>query len=94
MRSKEGLTVIPDKTIYELEMAGANKEEVYNEGFSEEDLVQMIGWDDNIKHPVPEGYICDGNIITSISYNFIKWAIAFGTAVGIDVYPGSFGIDS
>lgn len=74
-------------------MAGVNKEEVYEEGFSEEDLKGMIGWDDNIEKPVPEGYIRDGNIITSVSYNFIKWAIAFGNAVGIQVYPDSFGSD-
>lgn len=73
-------------------MAGINKEEVYEEGFSEEDLKQMIGWDDNKENPVPEGYIREGNIITSISYNFIKWAIAFGKAVGIEVYPKSFGV--
>ncbi|MBU5439128.1 DJ-1/PfpI family protein [Tissierella sp. MSJ-40] len=73
-------------------MAGINKEEIYEEGFSEEDLKQMIGWDDNIENPVPEGYIREGNIITSISYNFIKWAIAFGNAVGIEVYPDSFGV--
>lgn len=73
-------------------MAGVNKEEVFEEGFMEEDLKQMIGWDDNIENPVPEGYIREGNIITSISYNFIKWAIAFGNAVGIEVYPKSFGV--
>ena len=73
-------------------MAGINKKEVCEEDFSEEDLKQMIGWDDNIENPVPEGYIREGNIITSISYNFINWAIAFGKAVGIEVYPKSFGV--
>ena len=72
-------------------MAGINKEQLYEEGFSEDDLKQMIGWNDNIENPVPEGYIKEGNILTSVSYNFIKWAIAFGREIGIEVYPKSFG---
>lgn len=74
-------------------MAGVNKEEIMNEGFSEEDLKGMIGWDDNINNPVSEGYIQSDHVITSISYNFIKWAFAFGNAIGIKVYPKSFGVD-
>lgn len=75
-------------------MTGVNKEQVLEEGFTEEDLKQMVGWNDNIENPVVEGYIREGNIITSISYNFIKWAMAFGRAVGIEVYPSSFGVDA
>ncbi len=74
-------------------MAGVNKDQVLEEGFTEEDLKQMVGWNDNIKNPVTEGYIWEGNIITSVSYNFIKWAIAFGRAVGIEVHPSSFGVE-
>lgn len=73
-------------------MAGVNKEDLLSEGFSDSDLKQMVGWQDNIENPVPEGYIREGRIITSISYNFIKWALAFGKEVGIAVYPKSFGI--
>lgn len=73
-------------------MAGINKEEVYEEGFSEEDLAGMVGWDDNLTTPIENGYIIEGNIITSISYNFIKWALAFGKMVGIDISPKTFGI--
>ncbi len=75
-------------------MTGVNKEQVLEEGFTEEDLKKMVGWNDNIENPVVEGYIREGNIITSISYNFIKWAVAFGRAVGIDVYPRSFGVEA
>ena len=28
-------------------MAGINKEELFEEGFSESDLTEMVGWDDN-----------------------------------------------
>lgn len=74
-------------------MAGVNKEEIYEEGFTEEELAQMVGWDDNLEFPVKDGYIITGNIVTSISYNFIKWALAFGKMVGLDISPKTFGID-
>ena len=73
-------------------MAGINKEELFEEGFSESDLTEMVGWDDNLRKPVEEGYIITGNIITSISYNFVKWALAFGKMVGIDIPAKTFGI--
>ncbi|MEG1758761.1 MAG: glutamine amidotransferase, partial [Oscillospiraceae bacterium] len=73
-------------------MAGVNKEEVYEEGFSAKELAKMVGWDDNLNTPVIEGYIVADNIITSVSYNFIKWALAFGKMIGIDISPKTFGI--
>lgn len=74
-------------------MAGINKDEVMEEGFSEEDLAQMVGWDDNLVNPVPEGYIITGNIITSISYNFVRWALAFGKVLGLTIPPETFGMN-
>lgn len=73
-------------------MAGVNKEEIYEEGFSEKELAQMQGWDDNLATPVAEGYMITGNIVTSISYNFVKWALAFGKMLGIDISPKTFGL--
>ena len=73
-------------------MAGINKEEVFEEGFSESYLAEMVGWDDNLSKPVEAGYIITGNIITSVSYNFVKWALAFGKMVGIDISAKTFGI--
>lgn len=73
-------------------MAGINKEELYEEGFSEKDLAYMTDWDDNIENPVQEGYIIAGNVITSISYNFVKWGLAFGKMLGIDIPPETFGL--
>ena len=46
----------------------------------------------NLSKPVEEGYIITGNIITSISYNFVKWALAFGKMLGIDIPAKTFGI--
>lgn len=74
-------------------MAGVNKEDLLEEGFSLNDLKRMVDWNENIKNPIKEGYIRNDNIITSISYNFVEWAIAFGKAIGIDVYPKSFGVN-
>lgn len=44
-------------------------------------------------NPIVDWYIQDNNLITSVSYNFIKWAMAFGGAIEIDVYPKSFGLE-
>ena len=73
-------------------MAGINAEDLLEEGFTEEDMSKMIGWDDNISNPIKKGYIQEDNIITSVAYNFREWAMAFGRAIGIEVYPKSFGL--
>lgn len=72
-------------------MAGVNKEELFEEGFSEEELSNMQGWDDNLKNPIADGYIISDNIITSVSYEFIRFALAFGKMVGIDIPAETFG---
>lgn len=43
--------------------------------------------------PVKEGYIISDNIVTSISYNFVKWGLAFGKMVGVDIPPATFGLN-
>lgn len=73
-------------------MAGVNKEELYEEGFTEAQLSNMQGWDDNLKNPIKEGYIISDNILTSISYEFVRFGIAFAKMVGIEVPPEIFGI--
>lgn len=76
-------------------MAGVNKEELedlFEEGFTEEDLAYMVGWDDSIKKPIEEGYIITDNIITSVSYDFVKWALGFGKLIGIEMNPKTFGL--
>ena len=60
--------------------------------FTAQDLEKMVGWDANLESPVKEGYIITDNIITSISYNFVKWGLAFGRMIGIDIPPETFGI--
>lgn len=73
-------------------MAGVNKEDLFEEGFTEEDLAYMVGWDDSIKEPIEEGYIITDNIITSVSYDFVKWALCFGKLIGIEMNPKTFGL--
>jgi putative intracellular protease/amidase len=38
-------------------MAGVNRAELFEEGFTENDLSHMIDWDDNLKKPVQDGYM-------------------------------------
>ena len=73
-------------------MAGVNKDEIMEEGFSEADLEKMIGWDDNLGNPIKEGYVITDKIITSVSYNFVKWGLAFAKILDIEVPPATFGI--
>lgn len=73
-------------------MSGVNKEELLEEGFAKNELAQMVEWDENLSNPIKDGYIIAGNIITSVSYNFIKWALAFGKMVGLHIPPKTFGM--
>ena len=73
-------------------MAGVNAEELYEEGFTPEELAHMVGWDECIKNPVKEGYIKSGAVITSISCQFVRWAIAVADTLGIGMDPACFGI--
>jgi DJ-1/pfpI family protein len=72
-------------------MAGVNKEEIYEEGFERGSLEKMTDWNENLKKPISEGYIKEGNIITSISYNFIEWSIAVAEELGLNVESKWFG---
>lgn len=73
-------------------MAGVNPSDLAEEGYTSEDLALMKGWDDCIQDPVPEGYIHSGNIVTSVSYGFVRWALAFGELLGIQLSPRTFGL--
>lgn len=72
-------------------MAGVNKEELYEEGFERGSLEKMTDWNENLKDPISEGYIKEGNIITSVSYNFIEWSIAIAEELGLNVKSKWFG---
>ena len=38
-------------------MAGVNKEDLIEEGFSWDDMKFMVGWDENLRNPVADGFI-------------------------------------
>lgn len=73
-------------------MAGVNPEELAEEGFTSADLAMMKGWDDCIQNSIPEGYIRAENIVTSVSFHFVRWALAFGEMLGIQGSPKTFGL--
>ena len=74
-------------------MAGVNPEDLFEEGYTENDLALMTGWDASLENPIPEGYIQSENIVTSVSYHFVRWALAFGRMLGIDLPPKTFGLE-
>ena len=74
-------------------MAGVNPEDLFEEGYTTDDLALMIGWDASLENPIPEGYIQSENIVTSVSYHFVRWALAFGRMLGIDLPPKTFGLE-
>lgn len=73
-------------------MAGVEKEWLLEEGFTMQDLKGMIDVPELLKNPIPQGYIKDGNIITSVAWYFREWSMEFGRMIGIEVYPKSFGL--
>lgn len=75
-------------------MAGINKEELFEEGFTQVELKNMQGWDDNLDNPIEAGYIAIDNIITSVSYEFVRFGLAFAKMLGIEMSPRNFGIRS
>ena len=46
----------------------------------------------NLKNPVKDGYVVTGNIVTSVSYNFVRWSLAFGNMIGIHIPKETFGL--
>lgn len=73
-------------------MVGVNKEDLLGDVFFEDDLSFMIGWNDNLQNPVDDGYIIDDNILTSISYNSVKFGLAFSKMLGLNISSKTFGI--
>lgn len=73
-------------------MAGVNKEDLLEEGFTETELCKMRDWNDCVKNPTKDGYVIDSNIITSVSFEFVKFSLAFCKMIGIDISPKSFGL--
>ncbi len=74
-------------------LAGVDKEWFIEEGFTYEDMKNMIDVPMLFKNPIPEGYVKDGNIITSVAWHFREWAMEFGRMLGLEVFPKSYGLE-
>ena len=73
-------------------MIGADKKGLLEEGHSDTDLKHMKDWNDCITNPIEEGYILSENIVTSVSFEFVRFGIQFCKMLGIEISPKSFGI--
>ena len=70
-------------------MIGVEKLDLYEEGFTDDDMKYMVGWRESCEEAVPEKYIKTGNIITSVAFGFRQWAMAIGKELNIECYPKS-----
>lgn len=73
-------------------MIGADKAGLLEEGYDAEDLKQMKDWEDCINNKVEEGYLISDNILTSISFEFVKFGLQFAKMLGIEINAASFGL--
>ncbi|MGF3067342.1 DJ-1/PfpI family protein [Facklamia sp. P13055] len=73
-------------------MIGTDKEGLLQEGYSEADLKYMKDWNNCITKPIEEGYILNDNIVTSVSFEFIRFGIQFCNMLRIEMSPKSFGL--
>lgn len=74
-------------------MIGVEKQDLYEEGFTDEDMKYMLGWRKCCDGAVPEKYLKTGNIITSVAFGFRQWAMAIGRELNIECYPKSFDLE-
>lgn len=68
-------------------MAGCYREGLLEEGFTMEDLAQMVDWEEAVKGQVPGHYMKTENMITAVACGFRHWAIGVCKALGITVNP-------
>lgn len=73
-------------------MAGVNKEDLLEEGFTSEELAGMIGWDECTQNPVIDGYIVTENIVTSVAFHFVRFGLQFCKMLGVEISPKTFGL--
>ncbi|NLY20755.1 MAG: glutamine amidotransferase [Tissierellia bacterium] len=71
-------------------MIGVEKHNLKELNFTDDDLKNMVGWNDACDEVVPEKYLKTDNIITSVAFGFRQWAMAIGEELGIATFPKSF----
>lgn len=74
-------------------MIGVEKHHLYEEGFTDDDMKYMVGWEESCEGVVPEKYLKTDNIITSVAFGFRQWAMAIGKELDIELWPKSFDLE-
>ncbi len=75
-------------------MAGVIKEELVDEGFTMEQMKNMVDIKELRENYDDIGpYIVDDNILTSVGCNFIQFGIQFGKMLSLDFQPGWYGVN-
>lgn len=71
-------------------MIGVEKSDLYEEGFTDDDMKYIVGWRESCDGVIPEKYLKTDNIITSVAFGFRQWAMAIGRELDIELWPKSF----
>lgn len=74
-------------------MIGVEKQDLYEEGFTKEDMKYMVGWKECCEGAIPEKYLKSETIITSVAFGFRQWAMAIGRELNIKYWAGSFDLE-
>lgn len=71
-------------------MIGVEKSDLYEEGFTYDDMKHIIGWEKSCDGVVPEKHLKTDNIIISVAFRFRLWAMAIGRELNIELWPKGF----
>ena len=74
-------------------MIGVEKQDLYEEGFTDEDMKYMLGWRSCCDGAVPDKYLKTDNVISSVSFGFRQWAMAIGRELDLECFPKSFDLE-
>lgn len=74
-------------------MCGASKEGLIEEGFTMEDMKDMLEWETCEKEYDTLKYVCSDNVITSVCYGYREWAMKICEMIEVKIYPMSYGLN-
>lgn len=74
-------------------MAGINKLDLIEEGFTMDEMQGMIQWSDCVDKFDDMKFLKDDHILTSVAYGFREWAMELGIMLDIPIYPKTYGLD-
>lgn len=73
-------------------MCGINKKDLLEEGFTMEDMKDMMEWDACSEQYDTLKYLKSGHIITSVCYGYREWAREICKMIDVDFYPKTYGL--